>query len=112
MSAGPVAPVIPPPGRPAGRTLQLHAVECDPSITSFPGVSSAPLPPPGSVLGNVPLYSDMPPAFMNRSDPAITAAGQYPTGQAGHPDPEPQPAWTSDQPELPWWQKNQPPDQH
>ena len=97
----------------SGRTLQLHAVECDPSITSFPGVSTAPLPPPGSIQhGNVPLYSDMPPAFMNRSDPAITAAGQYPTGQADHADPEPQPAWTSDQPELPWWQKNQPPDQH
>jgi hypothetical protein len=97
----------------SGRTLQLHAVECDPSITSFPGVSSAPLPPPGSIQhGNVPLYSDMPPAFMNRSDPPITAADQYPTSQADHPDPEPQPTWTDVQPELPWWQKNQPPDQH
>jgi hypothetical protein len=96
----------------SGRSLQLHAVECDPAIASFPGVSSAPLPPPSSIqYGNVPLYGDTPPAFTNPSDPAITAAAQYSAGSAEHAGPEPQPAWPGEQPELPWWQKNQPPDQ-
>jgi hypothetical protein len=94
----------------SGRTLQLHAVECDPSITSFPDVSSAPLPPPGSLQGNVPRYGDMPPAFTNHSDPALTA-GQYRPGPAAYTDPEPEPAWPSEQSELPWWKKNRPPDQ-
>jgi hypothetical protein len=97
----------------SGRDLQLHAVECDPAITSLPGVSPAPLPPPGSIQhGTVPLHTGTPPAITNHPDPAITAAGHYPTGQADHADPEPQPAWPSEQPQLPWWQKNQPPDQH
>jgi hypothetical protein len=95
----------------SARTLQLHAVECDPSIASFPGVSAAPLPPPGNALGNGPLYDDPPPAFTNRPDPAITAVGQYLTGPAERTGPEPQSAWPSEQPEPPWWQKNQPPDQ-
>ena len=69
----------------SGRTLQLHAVECDPAITSFPGVSSAPLPPPGSIPGNAPPYGDTLPAFTNHPDPAITAAGQYPAGRPRTP---------------------------
>jgi hypothetical protein len=94
----------------SGRTLQLHAVECDPAITTFPGVSSAPLPPPGSIQhGNVPLYGDTPSMYTNHPGPAVTA-GNYSTGWAEHADPEPQPAWPSEQPELPWWQKNQPPE--
>jgi hypothetical protein len=97
----------------SGRDLQLHAVECDPSITGLTGVSPAPLPPPGGIQhGNVPVYSDTLPALTNHFDPAITAAGLYPPGQAGHAGPEPQPAWPTEQPELSWWQKNQPPDQH
>jgi hypothetical protein len=96
----------------SGRTLQLHAVECDPAIASFPGVSSVPLPPPGSIQGNMLQYSGTPPAFTHPPDPAITAVGQYPTDPAEYADPEPQPAWPGEQPELPWWQKNQPPDQH
>ena len=95
----------------SGRSLQLHAVECDPAIASFPSASSAPLPPPGSIqYGNVPLYADTPPAF-DHLDPAITAASQFPAGPAEHVGPEPQPAWPGEQPELPWWQQNQPPDQ-
>jgi hypothetical protein len=96
----------------SGRTLQLHAVECDPAITSFPDVSSAPLPPPGSIQSNVPQYGGPPPAFTNHPDPAITAPGQYPPGPAAYTDPEPEPAWPSEPPELPWWKKNRPPDQY
>jgi len=95
----------------SGRALQLHAVECDPSITSFPGVSSEPLPPPGRIQHDAPPYGDTPPAFTSHPDPAITAAGQYPVGPAEYTDPAPEPAWPDDQPELPWWQKNRPPDQ-
>ena len=76
----------------SGRSLQLHAVECDPAIASFPGVSSAPLPPPSSSqASNAPVYGDTPPAFMDHSDPAIAAA-QYLAGPPEHADPEPQPA--------------------
>jgi len=99
----------------SGRDLRLHAVECDPAITSLPGVSPAPLPPPGSIQqGGAPVYGDAPPAVANHSGPAVTA-DFYPTdqaGQDGQDGPEPQPAWTAEQPELPWWQKYQPPDQH
>jgi hypothetical protein len=96
----------------SGRDLQLHAVECDPSNTSLPGVSPAPLPPPGTIQqGNAPVYTGTPPAFVNHPDPAVTAAGQHPTGPAEHIAPEPQPIWAAEQPEVPWWQKNQPPDQ-
>ena len=65
---------------------------------------------PGSVQGNLPPYGDAPPAFTNHPDPAITAAGRYPAAYTD-PEPEPEPAWPSEQPELPWWQKNRPPDQ-
>jgi hypothetical protein len=95
----------------SGNALKLRAVECDPAIITLPGASAAPLPPPGSLsYSGVPHYGDAPSALMDHADPAIAGAGQY---QTGWPDPansEPEPAWPGEQPQLPWWQHNQPPD--
>jgi hypothetical protein len=96
----------------SGSTLQLRAVECDPSIITLPGASTAPLPPPGSLA-----YTGVPPGVMNTVNPpgpAIDPPGQYPTGWQVPPAEEPDPAWLPDEQnaEPPWWQRNQPPDQH
>ena len=95
----------------SGSTLRLRAVECDPAIITFPGASTAPLPPPGTIA-----YNGMPPGVMNTVNPpgpAIGPPGQYPTGWQVPPAEEPDPAWLPDQQneEPPWWQRNQPPDQ-
>jgi hypothetical protein len=92
-------------------TLQLHAVECDPAIITMPGVSTAPLPPPGSELyNNAPQYDGASPPLPTYPDPAIDT-GQYQTEWADTDAPEPEPAWRpGEQPGLPWWKPNRPPD--
>jgi hypothetical protein len=94
----------------SGATLQLRAVECDPAIITLPGASTTPLPQPGSLA-----HAGMPPAvtdMANQAAPAIAPPVQYSTGWEDLGAGEPQPAWPPDeQPEPPWWQRNQPPDQ-
>jgi hypothetical protein len=101
--------VRPPFADRSGRTLQLHAVECGPSITGFPGVSAAPLPPWGGVpYSTTPEHDDAAPGLMDHPDPEITGPGPY---QAGWPAPaDPEPACPDEQSAPPSWQRNQPPD--
>jgi hypothetical protein len=96
----------------SGNALKLRAVECDPAITTLPEASAAPLPPSGGLgYSGAPRYGDAPSALMNHADPAVAPVGQYQTDWSDPADPEPQPARPSEQPEPPWWQWNQPPDQ-
>ena len=92
----------------SGRNLQLHAVECDPSIINLPGASTAPLPLSGGLN-----HGSVPPIFINEDQtrPAAAPGGQYQTGWQEPGDFEPEPAWPDEQPEVPWWHRNQPPDQ-
>jgi len=95
----------------SGSTLQLRAVECDPAIISFPGASTAPLPPVGWLA-----YTGMPPGVMNTANPpgpAIDPPEQYPAGWQVPPAEEPDPAWLPDEDNAqpPWWQRNQPPNE-
>lgn len=94
----------------SGTILQLRAVEFDPAIITFPGVSTTPLPPPDSHQHHsAPRYDNTPRPVMNYPDPAIEAA-QYQPGWADPGALEPEPAWPDEQPERPWWNRNQPPD--
>jgi hypothetical protein len=95
----------------SGSTVQLRAVECDPSIITLPGASTAPLPPPGSLA-----HTGVPHGVMNTVNPpgpAIDPPGQHTTGWQEPPAEEPDPAWLPDDQntEPPWWQRNQPPNQ-
>jgi hypothetical protein len=92
----------------SGRNLQLHAVECDPSIVNLPGASTAPLPPPSGLN-----HGSAPPILLNEEEtrPAVAPGSQYQTEWQESGDLEPEPAWPDEQPEVPWWQHNQPPDQ-
>jgi len=94
----------------SGAALQLRAVECDPSIAGLPGVSTGPLPHPGSIQ-----YASVPPPAMPPSGPAIAPlapslenwqfpeeAGPRPATPSARPEPP-------DQPEPPWWERGQPP---
>lgn len=93
-----------------GNTLQMRAVECDPSIITLPGVSTAPLPPPGAFS-----YSAVPPAATNPVNPpdrpGIDAPERHQTGWQEPPAEDPEPAWLPDQqqPDEPWWRRNPPP---
>ena len=87
------------------------AVECDPAIITLPGASTAPLPPPGTLA-----QGGMPPGIMNNANlagPVIAPPGQDATAWLEPPAEEPQPTWPPDehQPDVPWWQRNEPPDQ-
>ncbi len=90
----------------SGATLQLHAVECDPSIINLPGTSTAPLLPPGSLR-----HGSAPPVLVNQdhAGPAIAPGSQYQADWQELADLEPEPVWPGEQPELPWWRRNQPP---
>jgi hypothetical protein len=90
-----------------GGTLTMRAVECDPAIITMPGVSTAPLPPPGSITydSGPPLMHDGPPA-----GPSIPAPPQYTAGWQEPPAEAPQPAQPPEEqpPPQPWWLRNQP----
>ena len=86
----------------ADGSLRLHAVECDPAISTLPGASTAPLPPPGTLAyGNA----------MHPAGPAIDAPDQYPAEWQEPAAGEPAPDWPPDDqpPDPPWWERNQPP---
>jgi hypothetical protein len=90
----------------SGRTLQIHAVECDPAIINVPGASTTPLLPPGSMhQGSVPPI----PIDQDHAGSAIAAAGQYRTGWQESDDLEYEPALSDEEHEPPWWYRNQPP---
>ena len=92
----------------SGRAPWIHAVECDPAIINLPGASTGPLPPAGSLdHGSVPPS----PVDQDQAEPAIAAAGQYQDEWQESGDLEYEPAWADEEPELPWWRRNQPPDQ-
>jgi hypothetical protein len=92
-----------------GGTLTMRAVECDLAIITFPGASTAPLPPPPGSID----YTSGPPGMhgQNPARPAVppldhTARWQEPPAEAPQPaqPPEEQP------PPQPWWLRNQPQD--
>lgn len=94
----------------SGGTLQLRAVECDPAIITMPGVSTMPLPPPGSLThaGSPPAVTNM----ANQAGPAIAPPEQHPAGWDDPTSCEPVPTWPPDEqpPQPPWWRRNQPHD--
>jgi hypothetical protein len=111
----------------SGRAMRLRAVECDPSIMTLPEASTGPLRHPGSV------QYDEPAAVANtagntagnaagntignaadQDGQAITPPAQRPDGWApAQPPPAAEPAWLPDAEvrDIPWWQRNQPPEQ-
>lgn len=93
----------------SGGALQLHAVECDPAISTLPGASTVPLPPPGTLVhgGAPPSVADT----MYPADLAIDAPGEYPAGWQEPGSGESQPARPPDDqpPDPPWWEHSQPP---
>jgi hypothetical protein len=92
----------------SGGTLTTRAVECDPVIITFPGASTTPLPPPGSIAydSGPPVMHDGPPA-----GPSIPAPPQYTAGWQEPPAEAPEPGQSpEEQPPTPWWLRNQPPD--
>jgi len=94
----------------SGADLQLRAIECDPSIISLPGVSTGPLPHPGSVQHASVLPPAAPPPMPVMPPPAQNPAGwQHPGAPdqpVGQPGERPQPPG---QPDVPWWERGQPP---
>ena len=92
----------------SGNALKLRAVECDPAIVTLPGASAAPLPPPSGLS-----HGGVPPILINQDQarPAVAPGSQYQTGWQESGDLEAEPAWSDEQPEVPWWRRNQPPDQ-
>jgi hypothetical protein len=95
----------------SGGALQLHAVECDPSIATLPGASTGPLPPSGGVQYGPPAVTDQP-AVIDQPGAAIGPAGDYRADWDKPATEEPEPDWPGDQPpEVPWWQRNPPPGQ-
>jgi hypothetical protein len=93
----------------SGASLQLRAIEYDPAIINLPGASAMPFPPPGSLHdGSAPPPI---PTNYDQAGSAIAPADQYPADWQESGDLDYEPAWPGEEPELPWWHRNQPPDQ-